>query len=513
MGQNESMQKKSESTLSSSPPLSDDSTIVMVEDHSASYVDLGAISSNSEESSTTPLMQSAASTTNNNKSSTPKNIAIIGGGVSGLAAAWHLHVNGQQQNVHLFEAEERLGGHAWTVETIAANGDIIPVDIGFMVFNATNYPNLTEWFHCLNVKPELSNMSLSVCLDDGETVEWSSGVDGNALEGLFGSRPQQLVSPAFISFLTDMVRFNNTAADQILALHENDPRKHRTTREFLKREGYGVAFQQYYLLPMMAALWSASLNDVLEFPAVQLISFLSNHAMLQIFNRPVWQTVLGRSVQYVQAVETALGNGSGNGGGTTTAEHQQRVHCGTGIHSIQVVVPPKTEPQPQEPGAQQQPQKPKQYRLFTTPKPSAVDGSMGEVVEALPGVVFDEIIFACHAPTARMILERSGITIEPLQNIEYADNTVYVHSDTRLMPKSSSAWASWNCLGKSKELQRTMTGARNTDATAATTNNKGAFEGAESGFGNKLPMTTADDGGSDPPAEGPDGRFRAVYVT
>jgi predicted NAD/FAD-binding protein len=498
MGQNESMQKKSTSSSSSSsspPPQSDDSTIVMVEDHSASYVDLGAISSNSEES----LLPTAANTTN--QSSAQKTIAIIGGGVSGLAAAWHLHVNGQH-NVHIFESEDRLGGHAWTVETTAANGDIIPVDIGFMVYNATNYPNLTEWFNCLDVKAETSNMSLSVSLDDGETVEWSSGVDGNALEGLFGSRPQQLVSPAFLSFLADMVRFNQTAADQILALHENDPRKQRTTREFLVREGYGDAFQQYYLIPMMAALWSASLDDVLDFPAVQLVSFLSNHAMLQIFDRPVWQTVQGRSVQYVQAVETAL-NGNGNGGGTTVAEQQQRVHCRTGIHSIQVVVDPQNKEPQEPPGTKQQ----KQYRLFTTPKPTTADGTMSDDVEALPGVMFDEIIFACHAPTARTILERSGISIAPLQNIEYADNAVYVHSDTRLMPKSSSAWASWNCLGKSKELQRTMTGARNT--AAATNNNKGAFEGAESGFGNKL-LQTEDDAHQ---AEGPDGRFRAVYVT
>jgi cyclopropane-fatty-acyl-phospholipid synthase len=470
----------------------------MVEDHSASYVDLGAVSSTSEES----LLQSATNTTN--QSSAQKTIAIIGGGVSGLAAAWHLHVNGHH-NVHIFESEDRLGGHAWTVETTAANGDIIPVDIGFMVYNATNYPNLTEWFNCLNVKAEMSNMSLSVSLDDGETVEWSSGVDGNALEGLFGSRPQQLVSPAFLSFLADMVRFNQTAADQILALHENDPRKQRTTREFLVREGYGDAFQQYYLLPMMAALWSASLDDVLDFPAVQLVSFLSNHAMLQIFDRPVWQTVQGRSVQYVQAVETAL-NDIGSGNGVTTGAEQQRVHCGTGIHSIQVVDPQNKEPQ-EPPGAKQQPQKP-QYRLYTTPKPTAADGTMGDDVEALPGVVFDEIIFACHAPTARTILERSGIVIAPLHDIEYADNTVYVHSDTRLMPKSSSAWASWNCLGKSKELQRTMTGARNTAAAT----NKGAFEGAESGFGNKL-ADEKDDGGDAPQAEGPDGRFRAVYVT
>lgn len=377
----------------------------------------------------------------------PKTIAVIGGGVSGLSAAWHLHEN-CRSNVHLFEREDRLGGHAWTVEATAENGDVIPVDIGFMVFNPLNYPNLIEWFKCLKVNAETSNMSLSVSLDHGETVEWSS--DG-ALAGLFGSRPQQAVSPAFYSFLADMVRFNSTA-EKILLLDDKDPRKHRTTREFLQREGYGSAFQEYYLLPMMAALWSASLEDVLAFPASQLVSFLSNHCMLQIWDRPTWQTVQGRSVQYVKAVETCLG--------------RDRVHCGSGIHAVEMVG--------------------KQYRLLT------IDGR-----DALPGVVFDDLVFACHAPTACTILERSGIVVEGLGDIEYADNAVYVHSDPRLMPKS--AWASWNCIGKSSELKR----------TTATAKTDGAFEGAESGFGNSL----AGDSTSDAPKEGPDGRFRAVYVT
>lgn len=385
-----------------------------------------------------------------------KTIAIIGGGVSGLAAAWHLHEN-CHHNVHVFEKEPRLGGHAWTVEATAENGDVIPVDIGFMVFNPLNYPNLIAWFKCLQVKAETSNMSLSVSLDHGETVEWSS--DG-ALAGLFGSRPQQAVSPAFYSFLADMLRFNSTA-EKILLLDDKDPRKHRTTREFLQREGYGSAFQQYYLLPMMAALWSASLEDVLAFPAAQLVSFLSNHCMLQIWDRPTWQTVQGRSVQYVKAVEQCLGS--------------DRVHCQSGVYAINVVTG--------DGGSL------KQYRLFTANK----DGTTNDV---MPGILFDDIVFACHAPTACAILERSGIMVEPLRDIEYADNVVYVHSDPRLMPKT--AWASWNCIGKSEELKR----------TSALAVSDGAFEGAESGFGNTL-TKEADEA----PKEGPDGRFRAVYVT
>ena len=328
-----------------------------------------------------------------------------------------------------------------------------------MVCNKLNYPNMTEWFASLDgVELEESDMSLAISLDKGETVEWSS--DG--IQGLL-SRPQQAVSPKFYSFLRDMLRFNNTAED-ILHLEEDDPRKHITVGEMMKE--YGEPFQVYYLLPMMAALWSASLDDVLQFPAVQLVSFLLNHCMLQIFERPQWLTVDGRSIQYVTAVRKAL-------------VEDQHVHCDAPVHSMV-----KTEDG--------------KYRLYM------LNADGGELQDATPDVVYDDVIFACHSDTARNILENSssgdGLALHPavpyLRDIEYADNAIYVHSDPNLMPQK--AWASWNCMGKSAELRKKVG-----DGAAA-----GAFEGAESGFGNTLQEETAA-----PVLDGAKGRFKAVYVT
>jgi predicted NAD/FAD-binding protein len=209
-----------------------------------------------------------------------KKVAIIGGGVTGLAAAWHLHQtsNVTKIDAHLFEAEDRLGGHAHTIKV----GDV-DVDIGFMVFNSgpeCNYPNMTAWFKELGVAEEDSDMSLSVSLDGGKTVEWNS--DG--LNGLFANR-KQLFNPEFYQFISDMLRFNSEAAD-ILGLPSNDPRRFVTTGQYLRDRGYSQVFCTNYLLPMMAALWSASIEDVLQFPAHQLIGFLCNHKMLQLFQRP-----------------------------------------------------------------------------------------------------------------------------------------------------------------------------------------------------------------------------------
>jgi len=211
------------------------------------------------------------------KTNSKKKIAIVGGGVAGLSAAWHLR---EQYEVHLYEKADRLGGHAYTMSIPNGGPD---VDIGFMVYNDANYPNMIRWFEELGVESESSDMSLAVSLDQGNSVEWNS--DG--LNGLFANR-SQLLSPKFYRYLADMVQFN-AQASELLRLDEDDPRRQVTTGQYLKRHGYlndRSGFATYYLLPMMAALWSASMEDVMEFPAEQLIGFLCNHKMLQFFDRP-----------------------------------------------------------------------------------------------------------------------------------------------------------------------------------------------------------------------------------
>ena len=384
-----------------------------------------------------------------NTSKTPRSrVAVIGGGVAGLSAAWHLRVN-TDNDVHLFEAEEKLGGHAYTTNV---NGT--DVDIGFMVFNHSNYPNMTKWFEALGVKEEDSDMSLSVSLDEGKTVEWNS--DG--LNGLFAKR-SQMASPAFYTYIQDMLRFNHEAAE-ILLLPDDDPRKQVTTRQYLKDNGYSNAFGTYYLLPMMAALWSASLEDVLKFPAAQLIGFLCNHKMLQLFDRPQWKTVAGRSVQYTSKVQEVVG--------------ESNVHVAFPVASIGKDSDGK-------------------YSIKGSDETQIQGG-------------FDQIIFACHPPTAKAILDLSEKDImDPdlaslLDKIEYEDNVIYVHSDPKLMPKRKRAWASWNCLGKAHYLESLQ--------TSSSAKKGEAFEGAESGFGN-----TAKEKDHFDHLEGEQGRMKAVYVT
>ncbi len=138
---------------------------------------------------------------------------------------------------------------------------------------------MTKWFEVLGVATEDTDMSLSVSLDDGK-VEWAS----HGLTGLIANKSQML-KPSFYKFLSDMQRFNSEAVN-LLNLTPDDPRRQVTLGQYLRNEGYSEAFAMNYLLPMTAALWSASIDDVLAFPADQLISFMCNHRMLSMFGRP-----------------------------------------------------------------------------------------------------------------------------------------------------------------------------------------------------------------------------------
>jgi predicted NAD/FAD-binding protein len=233
---------------------------------------------------------------------------------------------------------------------------------------------------------------------------------------------------------------------------------------------------------MMAALWSASLQDVLQFPAVQLISFMCNHQMLQLMDRPTWKTVNGRSQTYTTAVQSILGNS---------------VHLNSKVHSIEKQTNGK-------------------YKIYT--------GNNNDGKTTTDHIEYDDIIFACHPPQASEILQNSTTlnntnvskTIELLNHIEYKDNIIYVHSDTNLMPSKERAWASWNCIGN-EQLLMEMYNPSGSSKYKATD----AFEGASSGFGKSVPTTTnsigtsnhVDDNDGTTALDGENGRFKAVYIT
>jgi predicted NAD/FAD-binding protein len=217
-------------------------------------------------------------------------IAVVGTGISGLAAAWLL---AQRHDVTVYEAEGRIGGHSNTLE-VETGGRKIAVDTGFIVYNEPCYPNLTALFEHLRVATTPTDMSFAVSLDRGR-LEYA----GKDLAGLF-AQPGNLARPRFWSMLADLVRFYRNAPRDLRALDDE------SLASYLARSGYGKAFIEDHLYPMAAAIWSTPAMEVGDYPAAAFIRFCENHGLLRLTGRPVWRTVVGGSREYVRRLTASF---------------------------------------------------------------------------------------------------------------------------------------------------------------------------------------------------------------
>ena len=84
---------------------------------------------------------------------------------------------------------------------------------------------------------------------------------------------------------------------------END---HRTLRQFLRDNGFTSYFEQHFVTPLVAAVWSTAPDRAGDYPARYLFSFLQNHGMLQVTGSPIWYTVVGGSARYVERAAKGL---------------------------------------------------------------------------------------------------------------------------------------------------------------------------------------------------------------
>jgi predicted NAD/FAD-binding protein len=209
-------------------------------------------------------------------------IAVVGSGISGLSAAWLL---GRRHEVHLFEADGRIGGHSNTRE-VAGHA----VDTGFIVFNEATYPNLIALFAHLGVETRLTDMGFAVSLDDGR-LEYAGG----DLGGLFAQK-RNLVSPRFWRMMADLVRFYRQAPRDLSGVGE------LSLAAYLERLGTGAAFRDDHLYPMAAAIWSTPVASIGDYPAASFVRFCENHGLLNLGARPAWRTVEGGARTYVAAL-------------------------------------------------------------------------------------------------------------------------------------------------------------------------------------------------------------------
>ena len=217
-----------------------------------------------------------------------RSVAVVGSGVAGLTAAY---VASRTARVTLYEADDRLGGHADT-HLVEDGARGLAIDTGFIVHNERTYPTLLRLFRELGVATQESEMSMSV-RDDATGLEYAGALGAR---GLFPSG-RNVASPAYLRMLADVPRFHR---------HARRLRDDVTLREFLDRHRFSPYFRRHFMEPLVASVWSCDPAVALEYPARYLFAFLEHHGMLSVSGSPQWRTVTGGSREYVRRVAAAL---------------------------------------------------------------------------------------------------------------------------------------------------------------------------------------------------------------
>ena len=309
-------------------------------------------------------------------------IAVIGAGISGLTAAYLLN---RKYDITLYEAADRIGGHTAT-KTVNWQDKHYCIDTGFIVYNDWTYPNFIKLIDHLGVDSQPTTMGFSVS-SQITGLEYS----GENLNTLFAQR-RNLFSIKHWRMITDILRFNRQAPRDV---ESGKLASTITLGQYLKKHNYSTEFLRHYLLPMGAAIWSASTAVISDFPLHFFIKFFKNHGLLSINSRPQWRVIKGGSKQYIQPLIQSF---------------KARIRINSPIESVvrqarKVVIKTKT-------GQSQ---------------------------------YFDQVVIATHSDQAlNMLADPSDKEIELLGSIPYRNNEVVLHTDTSLLPNNKHTWSSWN---------------------------------------------------------------------
>ena len=307
-------------------------------------------------------------------------IAVIGSGISGLSAAYYLS---KSHKVDLFEKQDHFGGHAYTLEVDLQN-KIIPVDIGFIVFNYKTYPNLISFFQENKIKIEKSDMSFSVSVKD-TNIEYC----GRGINGIFSNR-SNLFNIKFIKMFFEIISFYKKSNNL------NDVKLDLSLGEFLNQQRLSKYFINYHLIPMVSAIWSMPPYEANQMPLSFFLKFFQNHGLFKIKDRPQWYTVSNRSKTYVDKILKQI---SGEYFKNYKINRIKRYLNGAQVYY----------------------------------------GNENEFFS------YDKVIIATHADEALKLIEKpteEERTI--LSNFKYKENIAYIHFDENIMPKNKKNWCSWN---------------------------------------------------------------------
>ena len=310
-------------------------------------------------------------------------LAVIGSGISGLSAAYHFSKN---HKVDLFEQDDHFGGHSLTYD-IKEEDKVVPVDLGFIVFNEQTYPNLISFFRELDVPFEKSNMSFSVSVKDSN-VEYG----GSGLNAIFANK-KNLLNLKFLKMINEIISFYKKAPSLL-----NHNLSEDTLGNYLEKSKLSKYFIEYHIIPMVAAIWSMPFEKAKDMPLKLFLNFFINHGLFKLKNRPQWYTVTNLSRVYVNKVLEKISG-----------------------------------------------------EVFKNYKVSKILRSENNVRISIGNeyLDYDHVILASHADQSLKILEEPTSEEDKiLKRFSYVSNKAYLHIDENLMPLRKSAWSSWNSITK-----------------------------------------------------------------
>jgi len=313
-------------------------------------------------------------------------IAVIGSGISGLSSAYYLS---KKYKVDLFEKDDHFGGHSYTYE-IKERDKIVPVDLGFIVFNEITYPNLMRFFKHLNVPYEKSDMSFSVSIKNSN-IEYS----GSGLGGLFANK-SNIFNLKFLNMIKEIISFYKIAPELL-----NEEIKEQTLGDYLKEKKFSKYFIEYHLIPMVAAIWSMPFDKAKEMPLKFFLNFFNNHGLFKLKNRPQWFTVTNRSRSYVKNI--------------------------TGKISGEI------------------------FKNYKVDKIIRSDDNI-RIMIGNDYIDYDQVVLASHADESLNMIEKPTAEEKNLLGkFKYVENEAFLHTDENLMPIKKRAWSSWNSISNNEE--------------------------------------------------------------